>query len=164
MKSASASDFCQYRSKILYQAVIASCVFGSPKYFGQPKTTCRSPDGSGWDSLQSRESGTEDQKQKHQCVWKKTRTEKQEKVQAGNQNPILPCTVTVSNSTHGRTRNLNSRSRNRVWLTVQGLLNRYYLTGKSRWSESTRRRWTNMSVLPISTISSRPSATTTTRR
>ena len=91
-----------------------------------------------------------------------TRTEKQEKVQAGNQNPILPCTVTVSNSTHGRTRNLNSRSRNRVWLTVQGLLNRYYLTGKSRWSESTRRRWTTMSVLPISTISSRPSATTTT--
>ncbi|KDS13744.1 hypothetical protein M089_5556 [Bacteroides ovatus str. 3725 D9 iii] len=25
----------------------ASCFFGSPKYFGQPKTTCRSPDGSG---------------------------------------------------------------------------------------------------------------------
>jgi hypothetical protein len=66
--------------QIHVQANIASCVLGSPKYFGQPKTTCRSPTGSGWDSLQSRESMTEDQKQKHQRVWKKTRTEKQEKV------------------------------------------------------------------------------------
>ena len=77
---------------------MASCVFGSPKWFGRPKTTCHSPEGSGRASLQSR------------CAWKRKKRNKkwenercniqicfQEMGTAENMNAIYPCFQSIVN-------------------------------------------------------------------
>ena len=68
------------RRKIHVQANIASCVLRHPKCFRALKTTCHSPDGSGRDSLQSRESIAEVSNQLNVKVCRRTTGKTKEKV------------------------------------------------------------------------------------
>ena len=77
---------------------MASCVLRHPKWFGRPKTTCRSPEGSGQAPLQSR------------CAWKRKNRNKKRKNErcniqicfqemgtAENMNAIYPCFQSIVN-------------------------------------------------------------------